>query len=181
MRFSVPVSRHIVIVILSVLTFVEFNHCNGSLQNITSSEVIGTTFTDKEKTIRTIIPDGAIYNTDLSDEVNVYIFEWQNQQITTGHIEIIFQALAKARDHLSPDYETHFQKKCKCIIIKRGWVLIANQRGREFQYTVDKKFGIDRFFQWKDKRIQIHGIAPIEYQEILKQRLNIIQQNLQLL
>ncbi|MBW7858071.1 MAG: hypothetical protein H3C43_07260 [Leptonema sp. (in: Bacteria)] len=159
----------------------EFNYCSSSISNIVSSEVIGTTFTDKEKTIRTVIPDGAITRTDLSDEVNIYSFEWQEKKSITSYIEIRFQPLLKARDHLSPDYETHFQKKCKCIIIKRGWILIANQKGREFQYTIDKQFGIDRFFQWKDQRIQIHGVAPTEHQTVLKQRLGIIQQNLQLL
>lgn len=173
--------RYGALIVLSILIFYSANGCNGSLQDVLSPEVNDTTFTDKAKTIRTTIPAGSITNTIFADEINTYIFEWQDKQIITSHIEIQFQSLSKARDHLAPDYESYFQKKCECVILKKGWILIANQKGREFQYAIQNKFGVDRIFRWKDWRIQIHGMAPTEYQELLKQRLSVIQQNLQLL
>jgi hypothetical protein len=139
-------------------------------------------FRDRTELLETRIPSGSVAHSFEGTNYDFYVFEWWDGESLSSRIEIRILG-AGFRDHLAGDYETFFQKQCGCNILKKGWVLVAGQKGREFVFTIEdgKKTAIERHLQWKGKMIQLQGLAPTANQELMKKRLQTVQSNLQLL
>jgi len=125
------------------------------------------------------IPAGAVSNHFQGDNFDVDVFEWWQGQVSITRISIFVRS-SGFPDHLSPDYESYFQKNCGCKILKKGWVLFSGQKGREFMYTIDddKRVGIERHIQWKGTMIQLQGLSLSANQDLLKERLQKVQSSL---
>jgi hypothetical protein len=139
-------------------------------------------FQDRSGLLTARIPSGAVAHIFEGTNYDSYVFEWWDGEQLSFRIEIRVLS-SQYPDHLAADYENFFQKQCSCTILKKGWVLVAGQKGREFVYTVEdgKTTAIERHFSWKGKMIQLQGIAPAANQEIMKNRLQMVQSSLQLL
>ncbi len=139
-------------------------------------------FRDRDKLVQTIIPSGSVSHTFQGADYDFYVFEWWDDSQLSSRLEIRILR-AGFQDHLAGNYETYFQQQCRCAIQKKGWVLVAGQKGREFVYSVDdgRTIAIERHFLWKGRMIQLQGQAPVARKEQMLQRLQTVQANLQLL
>lgn len=137
-------------------------------------------FHERQGLFEARIPVGAVSHTFEGKDYTYYIFEWTEGDQVGVRFE--FRVLASGfRSLTDADYESSFQKECACAISQKGWALVAGQKAREFQFSVDERISIERHFQWKDRMIEMQVLGTPSHQDLMRQRLQAVQQSLHLL
>ena len=142
----------------------------------------GILFRDGQQLFEAVLPAGAKEHSFHGKDYDYYVYEWweADQPITRLEFRVLNSGFSGL---MQPDYESTFQKECGCVVNQKGWVLVAGQKAREFQFTVDdgKRVAIERHFQWKDRMIQMQILAPISRQDAMRLRFQAILSTLKLL
>lgn len=154
--------------------------CSLPVANDSGTAAADVEFRDRQGLFEARIPAGASSHVFEGKDYTFYVFEWTGGDQLLVRLE--FRVLGSGFGSLTDaDYEGRFQKECACAISQKGWALVAGQKAREFQFSVDDRISIERHFQWKDRMIEMQVLGTVSHQDLMRQRLQAVQQSLHLL